>query len=82
MFRIPDIDASYCFVRSCDGDYGVQVRYPNGYFVVLTDDLTFSEGAGWAPSWEAIPAHEVPEDIRQNLLHSLDGYVNYVLEVE
>ena len=82
MFRIPEIHASYCLVRSVDGDYAVQVRYPDGSFVILTDDLTFPGGIGWAVSWEAVPEHEVPENVRRELLYALEGYVDYVLARE
>jgi uncharacterized circularly permuted ATP-grasp superfamily protein len=82
MFRLPEIDATYCFVQSNDGDYAVQVRYPDGSFVILTDDLTFPGGIGWAASWEAVPAQEVPEEIRRTLQHALEGYVDYVLARE
>jgi uncharacterized circularly permuted ATP-grasp superfamily protein len=82
MFRIPSIDATYCFVRDNDGSFAVQVRYPDGYFVILTDDLTFPQGIGWAVSWEAVPEHEVPENVRRELLYALEGYVDYVLARE
>jgi uncharacterized circularly permuted ATP-grasp superfamily protein len=79
MYRIPDIDAEYCFVRSIDGDYAVQVRYSDGELVILTDDLTYPGGIGWAASWEAVPAEEVPENVRRELEYAVDGYVDYVL---
>jgi hypothetical protein len=79
MFRLPEIDATYCFVQSNDGDYAVQVRYPDESFVILTDDLTYSGGIDWAASWEAVPEQEVPENVRRELLYALDGYVDYVL---
>jgi len=82
MSRIPEIHASYCLVRSVDGDYAVQVHYPDGYFVILTDDLTFPQGIGWAVSWEAVPAQEVPEVTRRTLQHALEGYIDYVLARE
>jgi len=79
MFRLPEIDATYCFVRDGDGSFAVQVRYPDGEFLILTDDQTFPGGIGWAVSWEAVPEHEVPEEIRRTLQHALEGYVDYVL---
>ena len=79
MRHIPEIDATYCFVQSNDGDYAVQVRYPDESFVILTDDLTYSGGIDWAASWEAVPEQEVPENVRRELLYALDGYVDYVL---
>jgi hypothetical protein len=82
MNRIPDIDATYCFVRDNDGSFAVQVRFENGYFVILTDDQLFERGFGWATEWKIVPAREVPKKTRRALRHSLDSYVNYVLECE
>jgi len=79
MTPIPDIDAVYYFVKSVDGDYAVQVEHENGHFVILTDDLTFPGGIGWAAEWETVPAEEVPEEIRRELLYAVEGYVDYVL---
>ena len=79
MFRIPSIDATYYFVESVDGDYAVQVVHKDGSFVILTDDLTFPSGIGWATEWIRIPEHEVPEELRRELLYAIDGYVDYVL---
>jgi len=79
MNRIPDIDATYCFVRSVDGDYAVQVEHENGHFVILTDDLAYPGGIGWATDWTTVHEHEVPEELRRELLYAVDGYVDYVL---
>ena len=79
MFRIPSIDATYRFVRSSDGDYAVQVEHDNGHFVILTDDLTYPGGIGWANEWTTVSEHEVPEKLRRELLYAIDGYVDYVL---
>jgi uncharacterized circularly permuted ATP-grasp superfamily protein len=79
MFRIPSIDATYRFVRSVDGDYAVQVEHENGHFVILTDDLAYPGGIGWATEWTTVPEHEVPEELRRELLYAVDGYVDYVL---
>jgi uncharacterized circularly permuted ATP-grasp superfamily protein len=82
MTPIPDIDATYCFVRSTDGDFAVQVTHEDGSFVILADDQTFSQGIGWAVSWEAVPAKEVPEVTRRELQNALEGYIDYVLARE
>jgi uncharacterized circularly permuted ATP-grasp superfamily protein len=79
MTPIPDIDAVYYFVKSVDGDYAVQVEHENGHFVILTDDLVYPGGIGWAAEWETVPAEEVPEEIRRELLYAVEGYVDYVL---
>jgi uncharacterized circularly permuted ATP-grasp superfamily protein len=79
MFRIPSIDATYRFVRSVDGDYAVQVEHDNGHFVILTDDLAYPGGIGWANEWTTVSEQEVPEELRRELLYAVDGYVDYVL---
>ena len=79
MFRIPSIDATYRFVRSVDGDYAVQVEHDNGHFVILTDDLAYPGGIGWANEWMTVSEQEVPEELRRELLYAVDGYVDYVL---
>ena len=78
MFRIPNLDAEYCFVRSVDGDYAVQVGHADGHFVVLTDDQTFPAGIGWATSWTVVPAEEVPENVRRELIYAVEGYADYL----
>jgi uncharacterized circularly permuted ATP-grasp superfamily protein len=79
MTPIPDIDAVYYFVRSKDGDYAVQVVHEDGHFVILTDDLAFPGGIGWANEWTTVSEDEVPEKLRRELLYAIDGYVDYVL---
>jgi hypothetical protein len=78
MFRVPGLGADLCFVRSFHGDYAVQVNLRSGMFVILTDDQTFPGGIGWAASWEAIPAEEVPENVRRELLYAVEGYADYL----
>jgi uncharacterized circularly permuted ATP-grasp superfamily protein len=78
MRRIPEARASYRYVRSVDGDYAVQVRHDTGYFVILTDDLAFPGGIGWATEWEVVPAREVPRKLRRELRWAIDGYVDYL----
>jgi len=78
MFRVPGLGADLCYVRSVDGDYAVQVRLRNGMFVILTDDLTYPGGIGWAAEWETVPAEEVPEEIRRELLYAVEGYADYL----
>jgi hypothetical protein len=82
MYRLPDIDATYCFVRSFHGDYAVQVVHENGHFMILTDDQSFTRGLGWAASWAVVPAREVPKEIRRALRYALENYVDYVLTCE
>jgi uncharacterized circularly permuted ATP-grasp superfamily protein len=79
MTPIPDIDAVYYFVKSVDGDYAVQVTHEDGSFVILTDDLAFPGGIGWADEWTTVSEDEVPEELRRELLYAVDGYVDYVL---
>jgi uncharacterized circularly permuted ATP-grasp superfamily protein len=79
MTPIPDIDAVYYFVKSVDGDYAVQVVHEDGSFVILTDDLAFPGGIGWADEWTTVSEDEVPEKLRRELLYAIDGYVDYVL---
>jgi len=79
MNCIPDIDAVYYFVQSSDGDYAVQVEHDDGNFVILTDDLAYPGGIGWANEWTTVSEHEVPEKLRRELLYAIDGYVDYVL---
>jgi uncharacterized circularly permuted ATP-grasp superfamily protein len=47
-------------------------------FVILTDDLTYPGGIGWAAEWETVPAEEVPEEIRRELLYAVEGYADYL----
>lgn len=82
MYRIPKINARFSFVRSCNGDYAVQVSHENGQFVILTEDQSFARGFGWATSWEVVPAREVPKETRRTLRYALEGYVDYVLTCE
>jgi hypothetical protein len=82
MTPIPDIDAVYYFVKSVDGDYAVQVEHDNGHFVILTDDLAYTRGIGWATEWTTVSEDEVPEELRRELLYAVDGYVDYVLTCE
>ena len=78
MFRIPGFGADLCFVRSTDGDYAVQVRLRSGMFVILTDDLTYPGGIGWANEWTTVSEQEVPEEIRRELLYAVEGYADYL----
>ena len=78
MFRIPGLGADLCYVRSIDGDYAVQVRLHSGMFLILTDDLTYPGGIGWATEWQVVPEHEVPEEIRRELLYAVEGYADYL----
>ena len=82
MRRIPEIDASYCYVHSTDGGYAVQVTHEDGSFVILTDDLTYPRGFGWAVEWEIVPAREVPKSLRRELQWAVEGYIDYVLSRE
>jgi hypothetical protein len=82
MYPVPEIDARFAYVRSCDGDYAVQVVHENGHFIILTDDQAFTRGFGWASSWKTVPAQGIPKGVRRELRHALANYVDYVLTCE
>jgi hypothetical protein len=75
-------DNGFCFVKSSDGDYAVQVSLPSGEFVILTDDLAYPGGFGWATSWEVVPEDEVPEENLKQLKYAVEAYIDYVLSKE
>jgi hypothetical protein len=79
MSRDSGFDNGFCFIRSVDGDYAVQVSLPSGEFIIITDDLTYPGGIGWAASWEAVPEDEVPEENRRQLKYAVEAYIDYVL---
>ena len=82
MFRVPGLGADLCFVRSFQGDYAVQVNLRSGMFVILTDDLTYPGGIGWAAEWKVVDPEEVPEEVRRELQWAVEGYIDYVLSRE
>jgi uncharacterized circularly permuted ATP-grasp superfamily protein len=82
MSRIPEIDAGLYLVRSVDGDYAAQICLPDGKFIILTDDLAYPGGIGWAAEWKVVDPEEVPEEVRRELQWAVEGYIDYVLSRE
>jgi uncharacterized circularly permuted ATP-grasp superfamily protein len=78
MFRVPGLGADLCYVRSTNGDYAVQVNLHSGMFLILTDDLTYPGGIGWATEWTTVSEDEVPENVRRELLYAVEGYADYL----
>ena len=56
---------TFNYVRSDKGDYAVQVYDDHGYFCILTHDLEYPAGIGWAAEWVIVDPCEIPEDIRR-----------------
>ena len=69
---------TFDYVRSNKGDYAVQVYDEMGYFTILTQDLEYPQGIGWATEWNAVDPSEIPEDIRRELDLAVDGYLDYL----
>jgi hypothetical protein len=69
---------TFDYVRSDKGDYALQVYDEMGYFSILTDDLEYPQGIGWATQWEVVDRDDVPNDIREALDHAFQGYLDYL----
>ena len=69
---------TFDYVRSNQGEYGVQLYDDHGYLTILTQDLEYPQGIGWATSWEVVDPSEIPEDIRRELDLAVDGYLDYL----
>jgi len=69
---------TFDYVRSNQGDYAIQLYDEMGYFTILTSDLEYPQGIGWATEWEVIDPIEVPEEIRRELDLAVNGYLDYL----
>jgi len=69
---------TFDYVKNSQGDYAVQVYDDHGYFTILTQDLEYPQGIGWATEWKIIDPSEVPEEIRKELDLAVDGYLDYL----
>jgi hypothetical protein len=69
---------TFDYVRSNQGDYAIQVYNDYGYFTILTDDLEYPQGIGWATEWEVVSPDEIPQEIRSKLDLAIDGYLDYL----
>jgi len=73
---------TFNYVKSNTGDYAVQLVDDYGYFCILTDDLTYPQGIGWATQWDVVDPSEIPEDVRKELDYAIDGYMDYLKFME
>jgi hypothetical protein len=69
---------TFDYVQSNRGDYAIQVYNDYGYFTILTDDLEYPQGIGWATEWETVDRDDVPSDIREALDQAFQGYLDYL----
>jgi hypothetical protein len=69
---------TFDYVKSNTGDYAVQVWDEMGYFTILTEDLEYPQGIGWATQWEIVDPEEIPQEIRKELDLAIDGYLDYL----
>jgi hypothetical protein len=69
---------TFNYVKNNMGDYAVQVYDDHGYFSILTSDLEYPAGLGWATEWVIVDPSEIPEDIRKELDQAIDGYLEYL----
>jgi hypothetical protein len=73
---------TFDYVRSNQGDYAVQLYDDHGYFCILTSDLEYPQGIGWATEWNVVDPEEIPEEIRKELDLAVDGYLDYLKFME
>jgi hypothetical protein len=69
---------TFDYVKSKDGDYAVQLYDDHGYFTILTSDLEYPQGIGWANEWVVVDPGEIPEDTRKELDLAVNGYLDYL----
>jgi len=69
---------TFNYVRNDQGDYGVQVYDEMGYFTILTSDLEYPQGIGWATEWVIVEPSEIPQEIRRELDEAINGYLDYL----
>jgi hypothetical protein len=69
---------TFNYVRNAQGDYAVQVVDDYGYFSILTSDLEYPQGIGWATEWIVVAPEEIPQEIRKELDLAIDGYLEYL----
>jgi hypothetical protein len=69
---------TFDYVRSNQGDYAIQLYDEMGYFTILTSDLEYPQGIGWATEWVIVDPEEIPEEVRRELDLAVDGYLDYL----